>query len=301
VAVFEAYYDHSYTGTGTSAAVTLAVLVAPATVWEKFAVAWDAAMERGGAADKVLHMKELVHGVGDWVGWDVKRQTALFRKLVPVVRKHVSYGFCLSYPQAFHDNVTRINERPDQAQTPLMELFQACLEAIKAHVLRIADEPVHSYIEEDRLVEADVTRHFYWLTHARGWERHFPTIRPLPKGPSPLQAADMVAYEGSRHASEHDLATGRAWAGIGSRPAARRPRQLYLELKRSHQLHFSTLTLESFKRLAEKTVIAGQYLRDNPELKASLDRHFTRAVKQTQRERSALGSERKKARQARRK
>src|SRR5437016_5893715 len=97
VAVYEANYDHSITGEGPTQTITLAVVVAPATVWTRCEGAWAKAMKRGGAEGRILHMKELVHGVGAFPDFkDVRKQTELLKRLVPVVREHVSWGFCAS-------------------------------------------------------------------------------------------------------------------------------------------------------------------------------------------------------------
>ncbi len=284
VAVYEAYYDASETGAGPTAAVSLAVLIAPAAVWMRFSSAWDAAMARGGAEGKILHMADLVHGCGDFPGWKVAQQTPLFRRLIPVVRKHVSHGFCLSYPKFFWNQVMIIPSRRF-SPSPLLELLHAAMEGIMQLAKPTASEPVHSYMEEDGLVEHDLTRHFYYLARIRGWEPILPTIKPLPKGPAPLQAADMVVYEGSRFVSEHVLSHSK-------RPA----RGLYRELEGIKQLRFKNLSLEAFKRHAVKSVLAGEQIRREPEIVAELDRHFAAAAKQTHRERTALGRERKDAR-----
>jgi hypothetical protein len=289
--VYEAYYDASRTGVRgrLSDAITLACLVAPAKVWIRFSDAWNAAMKRGGAEGKILHMKDLVHGVGDWTGWkDSDKQAALFRKLLPVCRKFISHGFCLSYPTFYWNQATVISTRPT---SPLHELFQAAMDGMMTVMKPTESDPVHSFMEQDELVEHDITRHFYYLARAKGRERIFPSMDSLPKGPAPLQAADMVAYEGSRFISEQ------VQTSIPRRP----PRRLYKELWRFPQFHFRHMHLEDFIRLATASTLAGEQIRRTPEIKAALDAAFDAAGKQTQRERSARGKERKKKSRERKK
>src|SRR6185369_12765645 len=109
----------------------------------------------------------------------------------------------------------------------------------------------------DQLVENEVTRHFNFVTRTHGWQKLFPTIIPLPKGPAPLQAVDMLAYEGGRHSSEHDLWTGTAIVGRKVRPPQRSPRALYEALNACPQIMFATLSMEGFISIAKASVQAG--------------------------------------------
>jgi hypothetical protein len=69
------------------------------------------------------------------------------------------------------------------------------------------------------------------LTKSRGWEAIFPTIISLPKGPEPLQAADLIAYEGSTYSSRHVIGSSK-----------RDPRELYRILKDTCHVLFSTVS-----------------------------------------------------------
>src|SRR6266849_2488385 len=107
-------------------------------------------------------------------------------------------------------------------------------------------------MEEDQAVEANVTKQFYFLVRNLEMEHSFPTIRPVPKGPAPLQIADMIAYEGSRHFSEQIIAK-----------SARPPRRLYLELKACQSLQFGeSATAERVKDTTDRLMKAERQIRE---------------------------------------
>ena len=290
IVMVEAYCDHSFTGTGDTRTVTLAAVVASGPNWLRFSDAWNAAMERGGARGKILHMADLVSGHGDFPGWqDVEKQTALFKRLVPVVRDGISWGFVYSLQIAPWEEYAHIIQPtdPKHAVLPVSFVFQAVLERIVEATKPRPEEPLHCYMEEDSLAEHDVTRHFHYLRELRGWRENVPLIRPLPKGPAPLQAADMLAYEQSRHVSERIL------------PGRDGERGLYRELERCRRLEFFHVDRQGVAQHAALLAHIGNTFADYPKAIAALRQSGMRAEKRTQQDRSALGVERKKARQKR--
>lgn len=285
MAIFQAYYDHSYTGDGATRAVTLACLIASKQSWLRFSADWNAALKQGGAEGKLVHMRELVHGRGNWVGWeDPEKQNALFDRLVPVLSDHLSWGFCVSYPLSFWDGVTATGSSAKKSLTPLALTLNGILAHVAARAPLTAADPLHSYMEEDSLVEAEMTNTFYSLSAVYGWRDIFPLIRPLSKGPPPLQAADMVAYEGSRNFSEQVL---------GGAPA----RYLYVKLWNCRpKLSFEDITRKDFHQWVSGAEKIRERLKASPDLSAKIDKVIASAEKRTQRERSAIGIERKKHR-----
>ncbi len=273
----EAYLDASTTDHGKPTQVlTLAVVVASARRWREFEIAWAAAMKRGGAEGKILHMTDLMAGRKAFEGWTNEMREPLFRELVPVVEEHVVVGLCGSFPvRYFAEALPEFPERdPSRA---LFELaLQGLLQVLIARVRPSKDQPITCFMENDRATDARATRQFYHLTaqlSSEGWEDFFPSITPLPKGLGSLQAADMVAYEGSRYASEHKVRT-----------PTRPPRRLVEELQRTGKIFFSTIGREPMRELAAKIRGGLATSLANPELKASMDETFAAAQKRMQSE-----------------
>lgn len=95
-AVFEAYFDAS--GDPSTAVYTLAVLIAPKNRWTAFIRRWCAAMKRGGADGKILHMRELIHNQDQFEGWTIAQKEQLLRRLFPIIRPIVTAVICPSVP-----------------------------------------------------------------------------------------------------------------------------------------------------------------------------------------------------------
>jgi hypothetical protein len=267
VAMFEAYLDGSDTVTGEPAA-TLSGLVAPAKRWKSFAVAWDQAMKRGGAGGKILHMADFALGYRDFTGWTEPRRKALLTKLVPVLLEHVCHAFCPSIPLRYWEEIQGLSpDRPKHAMTPLLMNLQVVMEGIVELVKPAAADPVICFMEEDRAVEANVIRHFHYLrVSIPGWKDLFSDIIPLKKGPAPLQAADLVAYEGSRHISEQVVGKG-----------AHDPRGSYRALEKSPKLHFAYIGREGLAKFAANSILAMENAARYPGLKAEIEKRFLHA------------------------
>jgi hypothetical protein len=112
----------------------------------------------------------------------------------------------------------------------LTDTTQGTMEAIHERLRPSKEDPIIFFMEANDLVEADATRLFYHLTQRRGWTDLFPSIFPVPKGPQPLQAADMVVYEGARYSSEIVLGF-----------AGRKARGLWRAMHESQRFIFSTM------------------------------------------------------------
>jgi len=283
--LYEAYMDDSWTGSGSARVFTLSCLVATSDAWCNFARAWEDAMECGGAKGKILHMKNLVHAVGskkpedDFSGFTADKQKQLFIKLVPVVRQYVQLGLCGSLPmQLFEQFVPKpAKEKPSEWITPYILALQGTMEAVKDRLQPSKEDPVVFFMEQNQLVEADATRQFYHLTKLRGWEEIFPIITPLPKGPAPLQCADMVVYEGSRYSSEQVL-------GKSSLP----PRTLFRELESSLGFTFVTASRELFLESAQNLIALHNFANSpaGTAIANETNRSYVAADKKMQRQRS---------------
>lgn len=193
VAVFEAYLDAS--GDPDSTVVyTLACLTATRRRWEHFNKAWDLAMERGGAKGKILHMRELVPGRGQFAGWDDAAKERLLRKLFPLVLPHITFAVCTTVPvAAFRATVKAL---PGEQKAQINELnfcLQASMQLVYNNVALSKDNPVTFTFEEDPPRDPDTHRQYLFLRGEIGAD-FFGGISFRPKGPPPLQVADMIAY-----------------------------------------------------------------------------------------------------------
>jgi hypothetical protein len=243
---------------------------------------WVEALECCNAVGKFLHMKYFVHGTTgtDWEGWTEAERVPLLKKLVPALHAHVTLSLCGSIPVQAFASTYRPQDflDPDDRLHPYELLLQGAMEAIADLVGPSKASVVTLFVESNQAQEANAITHFYNLVGQRpGWADLFPSITPQAKGPIPLQAADMIAYEGSRYSSGQVLGT-----------CERQPRTLYLELARSAKFVFTTASRELLARHRSDLFAAGAAAQVTPELAAHVNRAFSKARKQMQRERSTI-------------
>lgn len=244
--MWEAYLDESRTHdveNGGGDVYTVACLIAPSFVWDLFSAAWSEALKSSGAEGKILHMKDVVQSPKGsvWEGWTEAQRKPLFQSLMGVLRSFVVFGYCGSIPMNDYNEVYAAADEEDGPITPYQLILQGTLEAFMKSaetapkLIRPSREnPVVVLMEQNQLLEASITHQFFNLTYSRDdWAEVFPTIIPIEKGPEPLQAADMVAWEGSTYASRHSV-------GTSTRPV----RALYRSLEQLPQFTFSTAPKE---------------------------------------------------------
>jgi hypothetical protein len=245
--LWEGYLDESTTDeqkNGGGRVYSVACLLGSSCLWEAFSLAWAEAMKSRGAEGKILHMKHILHGPKGtaWEDWTEKERAPLFTKLATVIESHPILAYCGSIPLADYEELYLPMAGHDGPITPYQLALQGTMEAIVAGsvvappALRPSKEnPIVFFMEQNQMVEADLTLQFFNLTKSRsGWEELFPTIIPLPKGPEPPQAADLVAYEGSTFSSRHVIGSSK-----------RRPRKLYQRLAEHPLFTFETISRQT--------------------------------------------------------
>jgi hypothetical protein len=212
--MFEAYFDVSGSP-GATEVLTLAGLVATRSRWEHLMMVWERAMARGGAKDKILHMRELAHSQKQYANWTEEAKINLLRKLFPILRTHVTYGVCVSIPIDAFDVTVGSKEMWDvrlpgaSISLPHNFLLQLCMWFILKSIpsLSVA-RPVTFVFEQDAPRDPDTMREFYHRREAIGGPGIFREIRFSPKGPAPLQAADLIAYANHQIAIDQCTARG---------------------------------------------------------------------------------------------
>lgn len=193
---FEAYFDASGAVDSTEV-LTLTGIVAAKKRWESFMPIWDRAMERGGVKGKILHMRELVPGQEQFQGWDEpEAKKHLLRKLFPIVGARITYGVSVSVPVgAFKSTIGALPAQRDRERLGAMDFcLQSCMQFIKRRLDVSKERPVTFIFEQDEEQEPNIQLMFYHLRREMDCVETFPEIRFAPKGPPPLQAADMIAY-----------------------------------------------------------------------------------------------------------
>ncbi len=281
--VWEAYLDESRTRdieNGGGDVYTVSCLIAPSFVWEPFSAAWADALKCSGAEGKLFHMKDVLHGPkgSEWEGWTETQRKLLFQKLAGVMGSFVLFGYCGSIPMDAYNELYAPTHEKDGPITPYQLVLQGTLEAFMESAANApeavrpsAENPVVVLMEENQVLEADLTHQFLNLTKSQdGWTEIFSAILPIGKGPEPLQAADMVAWEGSTYASRHTVGT-----------SARPVRMLYRSLEQLPGFTFSTAPRTFLARHVDTLINLRLTLTDDQ--RATVDAQYEAARSEMQR------------------
>jgi hypothetical protein len=197
--MFSAAFDASGTEHDQEALV-VAGFIAPAAVWIDFGKAWRARLAEEGLSD--FHMADFMKGYGVYSEWknDKARRAALLSDLIGIVQSHASRQFgCAVVIGELHSLTTKSNR-----DRFLMHAY--CLAAIMSitqvqrwcHRERIVSPPEFIFEKGDdkqhefRLrmqADSEVGPVFRWKKDTMDKRGQ------LVLGYTPLQAADMLAYE----------------------------------------------------------------------------------------------------------
>ncbi|MDX2166976.1 MAG: hypothetical protein SF182_07935 [Deltaproteobacteria bacterium] len=282
--LYEAYIDDSLTGDGQSLVGSIGCLVATSGQWVEFETRWREAMCAGGASGRVFHMTDVLAGRGEFQDFTTAEQkNNLVRALVRVlVDSDIRLGFCSSVSVREYDE--SYEEFPEFKPRSIYQMnLQRTMRAVIEGVQPTADNPVVFFIETDQRVEAHAVAVFYANIREMGWERILPTITPLPKGPIPLQAADLLAWEGSTHASRHRF-------GTTPRPA----RGSYAALRDLPNFEFYIISKQGMMNAIAGTAIKSSHAANNPAWKAARRRDQEFGMELMRRERGPSAKKGKK-------
>lgn len=197
IAVFVAYFDESGTQRG-SPIVAVAGFIAPDKQWSRFQAEWEKVLQQEGIS--FFHATDWENRQGQFKGWDNNRRIAVYKKLIGIIQRRITIPV-----------LTAVNTA-DYAETKLWETVQeefpknpygfcalTCMQIIAAWADQVKHDGPIAYVFEDGAVHrTELTsslrsilkdevnkRRFRFISLTYADKREF----------SPLQAADILAYE----------------------------------------------------------------------------------------------------------
>jgi len=223
LAVFIAYFDES--GHHTAGVLNVAGIVARERKWRRFERDWSRALRTHGIKG-VFRMSQYENRQGEFADLTAHQRASLIRDLAAVfnttVEFGVNYGLVM---QAFQDVIA--SYAGPEASNPYEWIFQTCLEDIAAYA-RPKNERVACVFEDNELTRGRLTQRYSEFIQAQNFDDVFGTLTFSPKGAGsllPLQAADMLAYEGYKQVTNQVVT-----------PSERPMRKLLVSLMRGERL-----------------------------------------------------------------
>lgn len=226
VAVIKIYMDESGTHGGSdksppSPFVTVGACLAQPKSWKTFTTAWNAAKKPDGI--NVYHAVDCANQRREFKGWSKPQSDAFAKKMLPIVGKHVGWIVCVGIEMAPFEEAMKAHPHLRKLfGTPYEACFQWTVQLILDKVEELSSRESLAFFHECNDYQSEALKSFDWVKQHRRKHASNMTIAFGGKDKyTPLQAADIVAYEGNKRL--RGLRDGReprkAWTAIGDGPA----------------------------------------------------------------------------------
>ena len=208
-----AYFDES--GDNNTPLVTMAGYLSDEHNWKRFEREWAKALKEHGAS--YLHMKEFTQFQGEFKEWPEWKRKALIQKLIWIIKSNVMFRVGAVVPVADHKRTVGASDPGDNRRSPFWLCFLSCMSAVLAYCRKhgIADDIALVFDENNESSK-----------HATGFYTSLKTLPDVPNGHqlvslsfaddkkiTPLQSADLLAYELNKYHRGFDRKTLRALEG----------------------------------------------------------------------------------------
>ena len=190
--MFKIYMDESGTHDG-SPIVTVAAYIARPLTWKAFTNKWNAKKK----PIKVFHSSECNGFKGEFEGWERAARDALVIRLTEVMRTHNMMGFVTGLDlRSFEKAMAENPELKEMLPSP----YGACFHWTIGNVMRMLDGKTNerlAFFHEINDYEDDAKDAFKFIRENRVHHKSGMTLSFGGKDDFvPLQAADILAYEG---------------------------------------------------------------------------------------------------------
>jgi uncharacterized protein DUF3800 len=206
LAMFIAYFDESGDPSNTEV-MTIAGLVARAKDWERFEGKWMRTLRRFHLSE--FHMSEYENRQGEFSKLDNDQRVKLVAELAAILKNTIVFAVANSLPiQAWKDILGKEIEakrgRGEYLMTYIM-LFDSCLLTIAEEVILPPEKTIACVFDQNSVAQHFSSAYYQALLGVRGYKSVFGSITYADRRKIvPLQAADMLAYEGYKHACRWD-------------------------------------------------------------------------------------------------
>ncbi|HEV2102254.1 MAG TPA: DUF3800 domain-containing protein [Candidatus Acidoferrum sp.] len=166
-----------------------------ASQWDDFSYVWLDALESQGIS--AFHATDFYGKRGEFKGWELQRSIAFVRELMQIIHRFDVYGF---HAAVKIDDFGVAFPSVSQPNAPHMLCMRACIENV-LYMTEQLDEEVAFVFEDNQkagyrpLVLYDLLKQKQIPGYKRMGSRGFVALKKFP----PLQAADLIAWEGRKH------------------------------------------------------------------------------------------------------
>lgn len=229
---FVAYFDDGG-HTSDSLVISVAAVAAKTTAWERFNAKWSKRLRR--AEILAFHMTDYENRKKGFEGWEEDKRLPLITDLAAILKNSIACGIGATVvmkdwlavmPEQF--------ERPDfiAKRGPYPLLFQVCIEHILSTIKIESPQTLECVFDKNLFIRASLDEHYRHVLNAHPYSSQLGTLTfDTALRAVPLQAADILAYEGHKHIRNQVVEHGQ-----------RPERKLHAMLRKSTRIKYLTLT-----------------------------------------------------------
>lgn len=207
--MLEAYFDESFQGKEDRRLATIAGYVSQADVWKNFNRDWRKKVLRPFGI-KAFHMADCENGYGEFKGWPKEKRTEIVKTAMPIITAKTRFGIAVSVVVADFEHVTNHGKQTwghPYLQSPYAFCFFAVIQGLSREMGRfiLSQKPIVVFFDIKKGAAHETERHFNDfrqspLSFNREWQQRLVRFRYADDfSTPPLQAADVLAYEGGKH------------------------------------------------------------------------------------------------------
>ena len=210
VAVIKAYFDESGIHDG-SPVVTVGGYFGEPAAWRDFTKEWN----RTKRPIKVFHAVDAQNLQGEFEGWSPEDRDELVKRLLPIIPKHpvaaVLMGINLD---AFKEAMRGRSDLQEIFGTPYTACFQWALQSLVEHAEKFNFDERIACFHESNDFQREARESFDFIMN----DSRYRNISSLTFGRKedfvPLQAADILAYEGNKRLRDLSRPQRRSFAAL---------------------------------------------------------------------------------------
>jgi hypothetical protein len=211
IAVFRVYIDESGIHDG-SPVLTVGAYLARPKVWRNWTKKWNAAKR----PIKVYHAADAANLEGEFEDWSKEQVGQLAAKLLPIIANDELAGMVIGINlDQFRDAVVG----QPRLSVLLGNPYTSCFHWLVTTIIQISNEynskEKIAFIHETNSYKGDALSAFSWIKENKNLDGRLISLTFGSKDDyPPLQAADILAYEGNKRFRDPSRAPRRAWNAL---------------------------------------------------------------------------------------
>lgn len=198
-------------GNGSFAASpVLAIVLGRQKIWRNWTKAWNITK----SPIRVYHAADAANLVGEFAGWTDDKVAELSKKLLPLIANAEVAGMGIN----MDEYRKAIAEKPELAVL-LGNPYSACFHWLVQTVLELENRRKSkeriAFIHETNDYQGETVAAFSWIKKYINLDNRVISLKfGSKRKDTPLQAADILAYEGNKRLRDFDKSPRRTWTAL---------------------------------------------------------------------------------------